>query len=733
MAKEARAPATLTVRDYAPTISAVGDFWYDPRAISQDKDVLQQHKAAFTQHKHNCGKIAGSDSNTRGHAYFKAATTPPPFSTDSWRMDSPNFPDLIALSTLCFILTGVTLWDLSELRKNIDVHPKPSTEIQIISSKSVGDKATSLDVEASLKASFLSGMVQVSGSAKYLNNNKTSKQQARVTLNYRATTRFEELTMSQLGPQHITYPSVFDQASATHVVTAVLYGAQAFFVIDRECSSNEKVQEIEGDMEVMVKKIPCLQIDGKGSVKLPDTEKEVVETFSCTFHGDFLLDRNPVSYEEAVQVYSTLPKLLGDQGEKAVPMRVWLYPLTMLDNKAAQIVREISVGLANQCELVFEQFHDIEMRCNDLIKHPSARAFPELKTKVETFRRLCLEYKMVLKQELAKVLPSIRGTGQGEGSLVEILEGKERSPFSLTSLDTWLEKTEKEVNTVDVYLAMLGGVDILSKSQLDRILADPMIEHVVCFTFSSLQDNDTALQELSNYLKTPRNVSERSCPSEGDPSRPSESWFDAASVSERMRKEARLFRQFTESNKSRGKTIDQGSSRIVIASVGDKSCSGASVFLYEEGILVNKEFTLQKPDIPEIRQVTDCSVTLCLKAPEVNAGPVLRFKVGHRRVKDEDWSWENAQSDSESFTVSGLHPHTQYLFRLAPVYKAWVGLLSDPTARVRTLPKASFSENDEIGTTQLSDKTMIINFFDDFEAPSYGIDNIFSTAGYALD
>ncbi|XP_038657062.1 stonustoxin subunit beta-like [Scyliorhinus canicula] len=575
---------------------------------------------------------------------------------------------------------------IPELLKNIDVQPKPSSAFHVLSSESIQDIAFSLGVEAPLNASFLSGMVEVSGSAQYLNDSKNSNQQARVSLNYRATTRFEELTMSQLGPQHITYPSVFDQASATHVVTAVLYGAQAFFVFDREYSSNENVQDIEGSLEVMVKKIPTFQIEGKGSLKLTDTEKQVIDTFSCNFHGDFLLDRNPVSYEEAVQVYSTLPKLLGGQGEKAVPMRVWLYPLTMLENKAAQIVREISVGLVNQCEQVLEQFNDIEMRCNDIVKHPSARAFPELKTKIETFRRLCLEYKMVLKQELAKVLPSIRGTGQGEGSLVEILEGKERSPFSLTSLDTWLEKTEKEVNTVDVYLAMLGGVDILSKSQLDRILADPMIEHVVCFTFTSLQDNDTALQGLSNYLKTPRNVSERSHPSEGDPSRPSESWFDEAPVSERMRKEARLFRQFIEFNKSCGKTIDQGSSRIVIASIHDKSCSGASVFMYEEGILLNKKFAQQKPDIPQVREITDSGLTLQLKAPEVNIGPVLMFKVGHKRIVDDDWTWDNTQKDAEEFRVSGLNLHTEYHFRFAAVYKPWVGLLSDPIAKVNFNP-----------------------------------------------
>ncbi|XP_067865155.1 neoverrucotoxin subunit beta-like [Heterodontus francisci] len=448
------------------------------------------------------------------------------------------------------IIPGVTLWDLDKLQNNLNVQPSPNTEFSIISSDSIDDTTSSLDVDASLKASFLSGLVDVSGSAKFLKNSKVSKQHARVTLQYRATTRFEQLTMSHLGPQNISYPSVVDQDLATHVVTAVLYGAQAFFVFDREYSSNDNGQDIEGELNVMVKKIPSFQIDGKGSVKLSDHEKKIVETFSCTFHGDFFLDRNPVGYEDALQVYSTLPKLLGEHGEKAVPLKVWLYPLSMLVSKAAQLVRQISLELVNECRLLLEHFHDIEMRCNDLMKSTAARTFPELKTKIQTFKRLCLEYQLFFQKELATILPSIRRMEQGESGLVEILEGKERSPFSNRSLDIWVEKREKEVNTVGGYLAMLQGVDILTQSQLDRVLVDPMTEHVVCFTFSSLSETDNYLQELTNYLKSPQSLTEPNHISQSDACQLSEGWFEVASVTEKMRKQARLFLQFTESNKS---------------------------------------------------------------------------------------------------------------------------------------------------------------------------------------
>ncbi|XP_038657081.1 verrucotoxin subunit beta-like [Scyliorhinus canicula] len=578
------------------------------------------------------------------------------------------------------IIPGVTLWDLAEL-KNIDVQPKPSTDFKLISSDSIQDKASALGVEASLTASFLGGLVEVSGSAKYLNDVKKSSEVARLTLKYRATTRFEELTMSQLGPQHITYPSVLEQDSATHVVTGVLYGAEAFFVFDRDYSSSDNVQDVEGSLHVMVKKIPTFQIEGKGSLKLSDAERKTVESFSCTFHGDFLLDRNPVSYQEAIEVYASLPKLLGEQAEKAVPLTAWLFPLKRLSSKAAQIVREISIKLVNRCQMDFDQYRDIEMRCNDLIKSPAHRAFSELKVKVESFKARCVEKQTVFQKELSEILPSIRGMGKEESVLADMLTQKDQSPFSYSCLNTWLEQREKEADTVQGYLAMLGGVDVLTYRHLGKVLTDPIIQSLVCFAFTSLGETDPYLQELSNHLRSPQSWTEPGLTPQGHTIQLSQAWFNDESVSHRMREWASQFQQFTDFYKS----CDSEISKIAIASVDEKGCPGASVFLYEQGVLVNKELTLQKPGIPVICGVSGSSVTLQLKAPVDNTGPVVMFKVGYKAVGDKDWHWDDAEAGAETFTVSELHPHTQYQLRLAPVYKPWIGLLGEPTDRVLTL------------------------------------------------
>ncbi|KAL1268503.1 hypothetical protein QQF64_033866 [Cirrhinus molitorella] len=75
--------------------------------------------------------------------------------------------------------------------------------LKFSSSDSLSSKASLLDVSAALKASFLGGLVEVGGSAKYLRNTKSSNQQSRATIHYSEPQDSSKLTMTQLGK--ITY------------------------------------------------------------------------------------------------------------------------------------------------------------------------------------------------------------------------------------------------------------------------------------------------------------------------------------------------------------------------------------------------------------------------------------------------------------------------------------------------------------------------------------------------
>ncbi|XP_066573985.1 verrucotoxin subunit beta-like [Amia ocellicauda] len=386
------------------------------------------------------------------------------------------------------LIPGMTLWDREALQNDIDERSQRNTEFEIIASDSIEDKPSALNVEASLKASFLGGLVEVKGSTKYLKDTKNSKNQARVTLKYRTTTNFMQLTMNHLGRGNVKYPYVFEQGTATHVVTAVLYGAQAFFVFDLDVSKIEDFQNIEGNLQVMIKKIPLIAIEGEGSLQMTDTEKASVEQFSCRFYGDFALENNPVSFQDAIKVYAMLPKLLGEQLEHAVPMRVWLYPLKKLDSAAAQIVRQISIGLVNRVQNVLENFVEIDVRCSDLMKDSICSQFLDMTKKIKKFTEMCLEYKLVFRKSLSGLLPSLRGGGKEESLLADIMRDKEQSPFNNHSLVDWLDDKQREINVLRMYISMMKDTKIVdSKSEFDRVVLDPKSKYVVCFTFTSLQ------------------------------------------------------------------------------------------------------------------------------------------------------------------------------------------------------------------------------------------------------
>ncbi|XP_053116330.1 uncharacterized protein LOC128329343 isoform X2 [Hemicordylus capensis] len=577
-------------------------------------------------------------------------------------------------------ISGITLWDLGSLQKDLCVKPQPKTESEIIASDTIDDKASALNVSASLKASFLGGLIEVGGSAKYFRDTKKSKQQARVTLQYKTTTKYEQLTMSHLGTQNVSYPAVFDQGTATHVVTAILYGAQAFFVFDQEVSSTESVQDIQGSLKVTIGKI--ISITGQAELEMNEKEKSHTENFSCKFHGDFCLESNPVTFKDAMTVYATLPKMLGQDGEKAVPVTVWLYPLTKLDSRAAKLVREISLALIFDAQAAMEQLAEINMRCNDLAKNPIADTFPEIRRKIKQFKDLCKQQKQIFQKELAGILPSIRGGGKEERALVDILTAINQSPFNSQRLTEFLDTKEREMNFVKSYLSILKGIDIISsQNKLEEVVFDPENQFVVSFTFTSLHDEEPFLASLQDCLQK-QCVQKMAGPSTvGSVPEKCKAWFQDKGRNRNARTAAKAVYDFASINKSNGKV------KYVVASVPDEDNPGASIYLYEEAELVSRNVELPpKPLPPLIGEIGHDSVQLTFQPADYGRANISSYWVEYRIAGEENWMTVETEDSQETFLATGLHLNTEYQFRYAAKSKPGLSESSSMSKSVKTLP-----------------------------------------------
>uniref|UniRef100_A0A8C8VQU8 Fibronectin type-III domain-containing protein n=1 Tax=Pelusios castaneus TaxID=367368 RepID=A0A8C8VQU8_9SAUR len=493
--------------------------------------------------------------------------------------------------------------------------------------------------------------------------------------------------MEHLGAQNVSYHEVFDQGTATHVVTAVLYGAQAFFVFDREVFSSENVQEIEGNLQVSIKKIPLVSIEGEGALKMDDKEKSNAEKFSCKFYGDFALENNPATYQDAIKIYCTLPKLLGDEGEKAVPVRVWLYPLTKLDSKAAKLVREISLTLISDAQTAMEELAELDMRCNDMLKNQSATTFPEIKGKICQFKDLCKQHRQTFQKQLAGLLPSIRGGGEEEGALVEFLSCKNQSPFNALRLNEFLDTKEQEMAYMNSCLSALSNVEVVSsQGELNKIRLDPGLDFVISFTFTSLHEEEPYLSELKQWLHTQfREECHDSASASSVSEKPkSKRWFEEEKIFEKARKSAKSLSNFVSVNKCNGKT------RFIVASVPDKDNPGTSVYLYEDGKLVSTNFEPpSKPSPPLLGGIGHDHVQLTFSPAAHGRAAISGYQAEYRSVEQESWTAVNEISKQETFTVTGLRPNTEYQFRYAAVSKPGLSESSDVSCTVKTLPATS--------------------------------------------
>uniref|UniRef100_A0A8K9UCD1 Fibronectin type-III domain-containing protein n=2 Tax=Oncorhynchus mykiss TaxID=8022 RepID=A0A8K9UCD1_ONCMY len=583
------------------------------------------------------------------------------------------------------LIPGITLWDSEMLQKHINVCPQPNTDFKIIASDSSEAKSEALNVSASLEASFLSGLVSVKGSAEFLHDKKTSKRQSRVSLQYRTTTRFEQLTMDHLGAGNVKHCNVFQEGSATHVVTALHYGAQAFFVFDQEVSSGENHQDIQGNLLCTIKKIPLTTIEGQGNLKMSEEEQRETNKFNCTFHGDFALENNPVTFEDAIKVYAGLPRLLGEKGEHAVPMTVWLYPLKNLDSAAAQLVRQISVSQVRRTQRILDGLDNTDVQCQDIMKEDMAIKFPELKAKLNTFRDLCSEYKQVFQKGLCKVLPNIRGGGMEEEELIKMLNIKERSPFQNDLMITYLDDREREMNVVSSYLDIMKEVQVVySSSELDGIVLDQANDYVVCFALSFLKEKEEYLVVLENYLleesKSDFSLTPYNPNAAGKTA--AEKWFRSGEVTTLTRQTINLFLDFIESNK------DRENLAFCIASIPNKLLTASSIHVYERGTLLNPQFELpSKPSVPTIKSLGHDCVHLQVNPPNLGVTSVESYQVLYQaELADSEWIEVKLGATTNQVTMSRLDPYKKYRFSCKAVCIPGVSLCSDWTEYVRTRP-----------------------------------------------
>ena len=597
------------------------------------------------------------------------------------------------------LIPGITLWNDERLRSALDSKAQIGSDFEVIAEDSLESKASKLDISASLKLSFMGGLVQVSGSAKYLDDRKSSKHQSRVSLKYWSTSRFDQLTMEQLG--NIQYPEVFSNKIVTHVVAAVLYGADAFFVFDQKVEESENIRNVQGKVEALVKALPGIaEIKGQADLNMNEDDKKAAYKLECKFHGDLQLPRNPTTFQEAVQVFQQLPDLLkGDDGPRVVPKKVWLHPLSNLSSEAAKVVHEISTSLVGQAQKMLEELLDYEMQCNDLMKTQVCSSFSGLQTQLSRFKGMILQYKLEFSKKLTRLLPTIREGGMEESQLADVFKSKEASPFSTHQLKIWLQFKEREIKILDKYFEALQEIDCvkftLMAGDLDAIVNDLKYDHVVCFSFQMLTSKDASLDQMQEFLDTQTSSAQQ---------QPSTPWFKNKEIMAAMRKQIRQFSTFARANEKRERV------KFIVADNSDESADGRSaILLFEDGISEEFEPPCNPDHVkPSEDGVTHCSIRLEWSEPEYGSDSVQQYTVcyGQKDKPVDQWKTKKTAGKETFTTLDGLQSAKSYCVKVRAECEAGVSEYSKVSDPILTQPPPEGSRL----AVALKDKSVLLPY-----------------------
>uniref|UniRef100_A0A3Q4I2S5 B30.2/SPRY domain-containing protein n=1 Tax=Neolamprologus brichardi TaxID=32507 RepID=A0A3Q4I2S5_NEOBR len=299
-----------------------------------------------------------------------------------------------------------------------------------------------------------------------------------------------------------------------------------------------------------------------------------ITKFSCKFFGDFILDSNPTTFEEAMKTIAELPRILKEKGENAVPIKVWLTPLKTLGYGGAELVKDISVDSLRRIEDTLEALKEMKERCNDSLDEVVVKHFPQIKHYLQNFQKLCSDKISDFQRTLKRVLPSIREGRADESSLNNVFDDLDKSPYNLGNLSKCLDYIEREINIITSFLGRMEGIKIVqNKSELDRAVLATGVNHAFCFVFTGLKNADLNLDAMANE----------------DP------WYYLDDTLDHMKKVTDFFMDLYRAYKNSTQLC------FLVAAIQHQNYKGATIYQYKEGRMITDNFS--KPKIRDPRTI----------------------------------------------------------------------------------------------------------------------------------
>ena len=398
------------------------------------------------------------------------------------------------------LLPSHALWRKGSLNKKNYYREKISSSQQwlIDSENTFSSKVRKLDMETGLTLSLLGEMVDIKGHAKYLQDTKLSRSMAKVSLTYKETSVYQELTSDSLCD--IDYQDLLtskeEKVAFTHVVVGIQYGGISTVVFEKNVKENESKAEAEEVLSLALKTIPASKDHG---MNLSGDIKGKLEKIKCTIYSDFISDTRILNWDDALSPYKPFPTLLSPSGnfenDRGVPVKIWLLPKVFFGSQHNMILQEISSNFVIKSKEIIEPLTKVINESHDLLNE--IKNFSILNKEVARFLNATENYKSAFhKSTLRPSVLSVRNGSEDENLLSNSLQKHQSSPFAY--LDQYLKKLKGEVYTLLFIKNQLSDAGVLFVGE-DFLQSNVKEAISVVLTLKVSKRKDKFISEMENY------------------------------------------------------------------------------------------------------------------------------------------------------------------------------------------------------------------------------------------
>ncbi|CAF1232271.1 unnamed protein product [Rotaria sordida] len=485
-------------------------------------------------------------------------------------------------------------------------------------------------IDNNLKLSVLANLIQLSGSAKLIDDQKKTNHTLRFILKYSIKKQIHALRMTYININYTKYQAVLDQQIATHVVTDILYGGDIFFLFDRKLSIDEDRANIEDCIKLLLKKFETFQILDNGELNWKNHEKKLAATLTCQYYGDFQVQSNPTTFEAMVKLYKELSKFRGQNTDYTIPKQVWIYPLYLLDEY--RLVKknfyEISNDILIKILEFFDNLYQVKVTLSYLkITLSSIKMFNRTEQQLLTYFNRLSEIEIYIRNQMMQLLPMIRVGSMEEIALTNLQKNLDLSPSNKQKLNDWIEFKTKEINIFKAFRNKLRKQDNIHQlsCSFDEVRKNLKSKFILRLIIHVTSKNDTFLNEIFPYFNNNITKSINQYTN-------NDYWFNENNFS-LIENQISLFIKFAQVNYSKSNI-----KFIVNEEYADEfqMNKGVTSILYQNDVPTTFDIP-SRPGQPYVTNITDQSLTLNWSKPIYGSQSIQQYKIYSKTISDHKW------------------------------------------------------------------------------------------------